>query len=68
VAIWLLGFSLAVPVTLILYLKIAGREKWPITLLLALIGWGFFYGLFEYTLHVPFPDGQLLVWLGLIPQ
>jgi TctA family transporter len=68
VAIWLLGFSLAVPLTLILYLKIAGREKWPITLILALIGWVFFYGLFEYTLHVPFPDGQLLVWLGLIPQ
>lgn len=56
IAIWLLGFSLAVPVMIILYLKIAGREKWPIAILLALIAWGFFYGLFDHTLHVPFPD------------
>lgn len=63
VAIWLLGFSLAIPLTTIIYLKIAGREKWPITLISALIAWGFFYGLFDYLLHVPFPDAQLLLWL-----
>ncbi|MGH7773789.1 MAG: tripartite tricarboxylate transporter permease [Candidatus Binatia bacterium] len=63
VAIWLLGFSLAVPVTTVLYLKIAGREKWPITLILASVAWAFLYGLFEVMLHVPFPDGQLFLWL-----
>jgi putative tricarboxylic transport membrane protein len=63
VAIWLLGFSLAVPVTTILYLKIAGKEKWPITLILSFIAWAFFYGLFEYGLHIPFPDPALLGWL-----
>jgi len=62
VGIWLLGFSLAVPTTIILYLKFA-KEKWPITLALALVAWLFFYGLFDYTLHVPFPDGQLFLWL-----
>ncbi len=56
VAVWLLGFSLAVPVMTLLYLKIAGREKWPITIILTLIAWGFFYGLFDYGLHIPFPD------------
>lgn len=55
-AILLFGFSLAIPITVVLYLKIAGREKWPITILLTLLAWGFFYGLFEYLLHVPFPD------------
>ena len=65
VGIWLLGFSLAVPTTIILYLKFA-KEKWPITLALALVAWLFFYGLFDYALHVPFPDGQLFLWLGLI--
>ncbi|MBI2990952.1 MAG: tripartite tricarboxylate transporter permease [Deltaproteobacteria bacterium] len=63
VMIWLLGFSIAFPVTTLLYLKIAGREKWPITIILTLLGWGFFYGLFDYSLHVPFPDGQLFLWL-----
>ncbi|MEK7377305.1 MAG: tripartite tricarboxylate transporter permease, partial [Candidatus Binatota bacterium] len=62
VGIWLLGFSLAVPTTIILYLKFA-KEKWPITLALALVAWLFFYGLFDYALHVPFPDGQLFLWL-----
>ncbi len=65
IGIWLLGFSLAVPTTIIIYLKFA-KEKWPITLALALVAWLFFYGLFDYALHVPFPDGQLFLWLGLV--
>lgn len=63
ILIWLLGFSLAVPVTMVLYLKLTGREKWPITIVLTLITWGFFYGLFEYSLSIPFPEGQLFQWL-----
>jgi len=65
IGIWLLGFSLAVPTMIIIYLKFA-KEKWPITLALALVAWLFFYGLFDYALHVPFPDGQLFLWLGLV--
>ena len=69
VAIWLLGFSLGVPVMTLLYLKIAGREKWPITLILTIIAWGFFYGLFDYALHIPFPDPVLQIPFpkGLLP-
>ncbi len=55
-AIWLLGFALAIPVTMFLYLKVEGREKWPITIILTLVAWGFFYGVFDYGLSVPFPD------------
>jgi putative tricarboxylic transport membrane protein len=55
-AIWLLGFALAIPVTMFLYLKVEGREKWPITIVLTLVAWLFFYGLFDYGLHIPFPD------------
>ena len=62
VVIWLLGFAVAVPLTMLLYLK-AAREKWLITVTMALISWLFFYGLFDYALHVPFPEGQLFVWL-----
>src|SRR5262249_27183573 len=60
-AISRLGFSLAVPLTTLLYLKVAGKEKWPITLTLSLIAWGFFYGLFEYGLRIPFPDPVLKI-------
>jgi len=40
----------------VLYLKIAGREKWPITIAVAFCSWAFFYFLFVSGLHVPFPD------------
>jgi hypothetical protein len=45
------------------YLKIGGGERWPITLALTALSWISFYGLFDYTLKVPFPDGLLLRWL-----
>ena len=64
IAIWLCGFSVAVPLATILYLKIAGREKWPITIAVAFGAWLFFYVLFDRGLHVPFPDPALLVWTG----
>ena len=59
IAIWLLGFSYAVPLTMVLYLKLAGREKWPITAVMAFGTWVFFYLLFERMLSVPFPDGLI---------
>jgi hypothetical protein len=63
ITIWLLGFSYAVPVTMVLYLKIAGREKWPITAVMAFGSWVFFYLLFERMLSVPFPDGLIFTLL-----
>ena len=65
VAIWLLGFSFATLVATLQYLKISARERWPISVLLSVFGFLFVYGLFEKALGVPFPPGQLLVWLGL---
>ena len=62
VAIWLLGFSIAVPLMTFLYLKVGG-EKWPITLALTLLAFASFWGLFDYALHVPFDEGQLFLWL-----
>ncbi|MFQ5851855.1 MAG: tripartite tricarboxylate transporter permease [Candidatus Binatia bacterium] len=62
-AIWLLGFSIAVPVATFLYLKVGAAEKWPISVALTGFAWLCFYGLFDYFLHVPFPEGLLLSWL-----
>jgi TctA family transporter len=63
-AIWLLGFNIAVPVATFLYLKVSARESWPLTVSLVLFAWLFFYGVFDYTLHLPFPNGQLFQLLG----
>jgi putative tricarboxylic transport membrane protein len=59
VAIWLLGFSYAVPLTILLYLKFAG-ESWFITASVTFFSWLFYWGLFEKMLNVPFPEGLLI--------
>ncbi|HWP24331.1 MAG TPA: tripartite tricarboxylate transporter TctB family protein, partial [Candidatus Binatia bacterium] len=64
-AIWLLGFVIAVPVASFLYFRLAGREKWSISVPLSLFAGAIFYGLFDYLLHLPFPEGALLAWLNL---
>lgn len=60
VAIWLLGFSYAVPLTLLLYLKFGGNEKWPMTIAVTFFTWLFYWSLFEWLLKVPFPEGLLI--------
>ncbi len=59
VAIWLLGFSYAVPLMMLLYLKFGGKEGWVITLSVTFGTWLFYWGLFEKMLNVPFPEGLL---------
>jgi putative tricarboxylic transport membrane protein len=62
--IWLIGFSPATLIVSMLYLKIMG-ERWTPVVVLSLGNFAFVYGLFETGLGVPFPPGQILVWLGL---
>ena len=62
-AIWLLGFPVAIPLTILLYLKAGAHERWPISVALAFLGWLGFYGIFDHLLHVPFPQGQLFIWM-----
>jgi TctA family transporter len=64
-AIWLLGFVIAVPVASLLYFWLAGKEKWSVSLPLSATAGAVFYGLFDYVLHLPFPEGALLAWLSL---
>ncbi len=59
-AIWILGFSYAVPLTILLYLKFAGKESWQMTALVTFFSWLFYWGLFEKLLNVPFPEGLLI--------
>ncbi len=63
-AIWLLGFPIGGALCSFLQLKFSSKEKWPITIILTVGLWAFIYLLFELTLHVPFPPGEVFVWLG----
>jgi hypothetical protein len=62
-SIWLLGFSLSIPLFVFLYLKLESGEGWWFSLLLSTLTWGFIIGLFEWLLDQPFPSGLLMEWL-----
>jgi hypothetical protein len=64
-AIWLLGFPIAITLMMFTYLKFQGRESWGLSIALTVIAWFFFWGLFVRLLHLPFPDGLVVTWLGL---
>jgi hypothetical protein len=63
-AIVLLGFPIAVPLFVFLYLRLQGREGWGISIAITLGTWAVFYGLFDLLLHLPFPAGWLFAWFG----
>ena len=63
--IWLLGFPIAIALMMFTYLKFQGGESWVLSITLTIVAWLFFYGLFVRLLHLPFPEGLLITWLGL---
>jgi hypothetical protein len=62
-AILLLGFPVAVPLFVFLYMKLAGGERWTLSLALTLFSWMFIEGLFDRLLHIPMPQGWLVALL-----
>jgi TctA family transporter len=64
-AIWLLGFTLGGALCTLLSLKAGSGERWPLALALTGGAAAFVYFVFERGLRVPFPPGQVLVWLGM---
>lgn len=63
-AIWLLGFPIGIALMMFTYLKFQGGESWVLSITLTLVAWLFFHGLFVRLLHLPFPDGLIMTWLG----
>ena len=63
-AIVLLGYPFAIPLLVFLYVKLQGREGWVLSGIFALAVWGVFYVVFDQLLHLPFPAGWILQWLG----
>ena len=63
--IWLLGFSITVAGMTFGYLKIQSKEGWPMSLILTASAWLIYYVVFERTLLLPFPEGQVFRWLGI---
>jgi hypothetical protein len=64
ISIYLLGFSITIPLMVFTYLKIQSKERWQISITLTAIAWLFFHFLFVRLLTLPFPDGLIFTWLG----
>jgi hypothetical protein len=56
----LFGLEIAVPVILLLFLRLVTRETWLTTILTTVLGAGGFYLVFHTLLEVPFVGGLLL--------
>lgn len=60
---WLFGFSITIAVLIFCFLKIQSREGWALSVILTAGAWLIYWGLFEYMLRLPFPEGQVFLWL-----
>jgi hypothetical protein len=65
VLVFLVGFPLAVPLFVFSYLTFQSAEGLWRSLVLTAAAWGFFHGLFERALRLPFGSGFVQNWLGL---
>ena len=61
----LVGFPIAVPLFVFSYLTIERAAQWWLSLVLTAAAWGFFYGLFQRLLQMPFEEGWIQTWLGV---
>ncbi|MHB8089983.1 MAG: tripartite tricarboxylate transporter permease [Syntrophales bacterium] len=61
--IWLFGFTFGAPLCTFIQLKLGEREKWLISVVLTATVWAFVYFIFVRFLHVPFPKGEVFIWV-----
>jgi hypothetical protein len=61
--ILLVGFTIAAPLYVFLYLRLQGRESWKLTLSLTASTFVFFYGLFVWILNTHFEEGWIFAGL-----
>jgi hypothetical protein len=61
--VWFLGFQIAVPLVVFLYLKVQSRERWVLSLVYTGVAWVFLWGVFDRFLHLPFPESAIFGWL-----
>jgi hypothetical protein len=63
--VYLLGFPVSVPLFMLIYLRYQSDLGWLQAIVTAAITWAFFYGLFQWMVHIQFDPGAIQAWLGL---
>lgn len=65
ILMFLLGSLIALPLYLLVYLKVRSKERWLLSISLAVGMFGFLYGAFVAVLHLRLHEGWLWNMLGL---
>ena len=63
--VYLVGFPIAVPLFLFLYLRLQSKVSWSFSIGLTVLAWGAFYALFERLIRLQFAPGEIQTWLGV---
>ncbi|MDR5795107.1 MULTISPECIES: tripartite tricarboxylate transporter permease [unclassified Caballeronia] len=58
-----IGMLPTVPLMMVAYMRVEGRESWKLSLILAVCVTAFLYFVFDRILHIPWPDSFLGRWL-----
>jgi TctA family transporter len=58
-----IGMLPTVPIMIVAYMRMEGRESWKLSLILAVCVTAFLYLVFDQILHIPWPDSFLGQWL-----
>ena len=63
IGIWLIGWMVTVPLAIVAYIRMAGRESWITAIAAGVVGWIVFDGVFDARLNIPLSqklDGILM--------
>lgn len=63
--ITVLGLSIAIPVFILLFMKLYGRESWRLSIAMAAGMWVFIYVIFVWGMRSQLYPGMFFDWLGL---
>ena len=64
--IHLVGFSYAIPLFFLLFIRMRGKEEWKLSIALAAVAWVSFHGLFVILLKTQYPEGWLQQGLSIL--
>lgn len=62
-AIWLIGFHIAMPAGILFYIRVYGKVSWIGSILLALMFLGLLIGVYDKLLNATWHDPPLLQWI-----
>ena len=59
VLLFVAGFNIAVPICVLIYVRLFGKQSWPLSLGVTAMIWVFIYGLFQVIMDYTLFEGIL---------